>query len=600
MAEKIEYDIVVNGKKAKTSIEGVDKAQSELESNVKKSSASISVSWSKIGASIAAAGAIMGLAVNQASNLSKATFGLSDSMKSYITEVSNMSGLTQEMIAGFVQTGKSSDLADAEIKQMIDTAIALGRAYPHESIETFIDNLSMLNTSGEAQGFIVDILEKKWGNIDLKGKTLAEKMDLIQKATAGVNEEFEKTAGSKIDTVITKISNTFKSFGNSLLSVANNWGWLDAANDQLDKMLLGMKEINKYSLQDSKTAKTLQEERIKQLEAERSASIEILGLDFKRGEASKRAYDQEIASAKMRLNAINEQLKKMEELDAKEKENAENAAKRRAEQIEIERLIEEEKQKKLEAEKKATIEAEKALLDYLQTMEDADDYISRLEGSKIWTQDIVTRLQEVDDETKKVTDNISDYFDDTFAKNLADSLAEGKASFEDFANSVISDIARIIIQKNISDPLASSLGGFLDGIFSPDTFSASSSAGALGVGASYGAGLAQGGVFSEKRFASGGVVTRPTRFANGALVAERNRAEGILPLERTASGDLGVKANISSPQTQTKAEINFNVQAIDSNSFNSYLVNNKKTIEQIINSSLTTNGSVRRTIKQVG
>ena len=49
----------------------------------------------------------------------------------------------------------------------------------------------------------------------------------------------------------------------------------------------------------------------------------------------------------------------------------------------------------------------------------------------------------------------------------------------------------------------------------------------------------------------------------------------------------------------TTAEINFNVQAIDASSFNSYLVNNRGTIEGIINASLTSNGSVRRTIKQV-
>ena len=48
----------------------------------------------------------------------------------------------------------------------------------------------------------------------------------------------------------------------------------------------------------------------------------------------------------------------------------------------------------------------------------------------------------------------------------------------------------------------------------------------------------------------------------------------------------------------TTAEINFNVQAIDASSFNNYLVNNRSTIEGIINSSLTTNGSVRRTIRQ--
>lgn len=50
----------------------------------------------------------------------------------------------------------------------------------------------------------------------------------------------------------------------------------------------------------------------------------------------------------------------------------------------------------------------------------------------------------------------------------------------------------------------------------------------------------------------------------------------------------------------TVAEINFNVQAIDASSFNSYLVNNRDTIESIINNSLITNGTVRRTINMVG
>ena len=47
----------------------------------------------------------------------------------------------------------------------------------------------------------------------------------------------------------------------------------------------------------------------------------------------------------------------------------------------------------------------------------------------------------------------------------------------------------------------------------------------------------------------------------------------------------------------TTAEINFNVQAIDASSFNSFLVNNRDTIESIVNNSILTNGSVRRTIQ---
>ena len=100
--------------------------------------------------------------------------------------------------------------------------------------------------------------------------------------------------------------------------------------------------------------------------------------------------------------------------------------------------------------------------------------------------------------------------------------------------------------------------------------------------------------FTLPGFAAGG---RPTP-NQPSIVGERgaelfipDRAGTIVPNHQlnTATGEV----------KQVSAEINFNVQAIDAASFNNYLVNNRGTIESIINSSLTSNGSVRRTIKQV-
>lgn len=95
-------------------------------------------------------------------------------------------------------------------------------------------------------------------------------------------------------------------------------------------------------------------------------------------------------------------------------------------------------------------------------------------------------------------------------------------------------------------------------------------------------------------FANGG---RPS-VGKASIVGERgaelfvpDRAGTIIPNHQlnTATGEV---RNIH-------AEITFNVNAIDSNSFHSYLIGSKSTIEGIINASLTGNGSVRRTIKQV-
>ena len=93
-------------------------------------------------------------------------------------------------------------------------------------------------------------------------------------------------------------------------------------------------------------------------------------------------------------------------------------------------------------------------------------------------------------------------------------------------------------------------------------------------------------------------------FANGgrppvgrpSIVGEKG-AELFVP---DSAGTIIPNHELGGSSQHTTAEINFNVQAIDAASFNSYLVNNRDTIESVINNSLLTNGSVRRTIQMVG
>jgi hypothetical protein len=133
-----------------------------------------------------------------------------------------------------------------------------------------------------------------------------------------------------------------------------------------------------------------------------------------------------------------------------------------------------------------------------------------------------------------------------------------KTSFKDMARSIIADLIRMQVRALLVRSISGGFGFKLPG------------------------------------FAAGG---RPTP-NQPSIVGERgaelfipDRAGTIVPNHQlnTATGEV----------RQVSAEINFNVQAIDAASFNNYLVNNRGTIESIINSSLTSNGSVRRTIKQV-
>lgn len=101
-----------------------------------------------------------------------------------------------------------------------------------------------------------------------------------------------------------------------------------------------------------------------------------------------------------------------------------------------------------------------------------------------------------------------------------------------------------------------------------------------------------------------GVATSLFGFANGgrppvgrpSIVGERG-AELFVP---DSAGTIIPNHELGGSSQHTTAEINFNVQAIDAASFNTYLVNNRDTIESVINNSLLTNGSVRRTIQMVG
>lgn len=102
---------------------------------------------------------------------------------------------------------------------------------------------------------------------------------------------------------------------------------------------------------------------------------------------------------------------------------------------------------------------------------------------------------------------------------MLDFALSGKASFKDMIDSMISDLVRLIAKQMILKALG---GGILGGIF------------------------AEGAAFSGGRvipFARGGVVSSPTIFpmAQGMGLMGEAGPEAVLPLKRTADGDLGVQ-----------------------------------------------------------
>lgn len=148
-----------------------------------------------------------------------------------------------------------------------------------------------------------------------------------------------------------------------------------------------------------------------------------------------------------------------------------------------------------------------------------------------------------------LSQNIANGITQTFGR-LENTFTEftrtGRFAFREFAAGVIDDLNRIIIRALIIRPIAQGILGGLGGVDTGTTTASSSG----GFQSSFGFGdynmNATGGAFNNgvKYFAKGGVVDRATMFGmrNGMGVMGEKGPEAILPLRRTGSGDLGVRA----------------------------------------------------------
>lgn len=144
-------------------------------------------------------------------------------------------------------------------------------------------------------------------------------------------------------------------------------------------------------------------------------------------------------------------------------------------------------------------------------------------------QQAIATFREADDAAKRASETARD-LGLTFSSAFEDAVLEGKKVSE-VLNGLAKDIARVALRQLVTQPLLNAAGGALSGVLG----------GVLG--------SAKGNAFRGGRltpFAKGGVVTKPTVFpmAKGAgIMGEGGRAEGVLPLQRTSGGDLGVKAS---------------------------------------------------------
>ena len=177
-----------------------------------------------------------------------------------------------------------------------------------------------------------------------------------------------------------------------------------------------------------------------------------------------------------------------------------------------------------------------------------------------WTNGAKDAFASYLEDAGNVAKKTQDLFSSAFGKAedaLFEFVTTGKLNFKSLIASILSDIARYLIQTTIMAPIIASLRslmGFADGgVFSGGSPMA----------------FANGAAFMSGRvtpFANGTVVSSPTLFpmsGGGMGLMGEAGPEAIMPLNRDPSGRLGVKATGISNVSNTYA-INISVGSVDS------------------------------------
>ncbi|EMZ58536.1 lambda family phage tail tape measure protein [Pseudomonas sp. P179] len=196
---------------------------------------------------------------------------------------------------------------------------------------------------------------------------------------------------------------------------------------------------------------------------------------------------------------------------------------------------------------------------YRDTVISNYDKITKAQGD--WRSGASSAFQTYLESARDVAGQTKSLFTSAFS-SMEDSIANfattGKLSFSDFAKSILADMARIATRAAASQALSSLFGGFFgDG-------NAAAQSGVDNLVSNSGL-FANGGAFAGgvQMFATGGaftnsVVSTPTAFGmSGGRMGVMGEAgpEAVMPLTRTSSGALGVRA-MGGSSSQINVEVN--------------------------------------------
>ena len=153
---------------------------------------------------------------------------------------------------------------------------------------------------------------------------------------------------------------------------------------------------------------------------------------------------------------------------------------------------------------------------------------------------------------------------DSSLKLMQDWALGGKASFKDFANSILMDLLRIVHEISVAQPLMDSLRAFLH--------------------QKEAAGGGSGGVFSGIASIFSGIFTSTKAFASGGIISEPVTGIGLSSGQRYTFGEEGAEAVIpmnkkqSQDQPQANNNVSVTINALDSKSLTELLRDNPQAV----------------------
>jgi TP901 family phage tail tape measure protein/lambda family phage tail tape measure protein len=162
-------------------------------------------------------------------------------------------------------------------------------------------------------------------------------------------------------------------------------------------------------------------------------------------------------------------------------------------------------------------------------------------------EDIIKGMEEVHYSSWQMSRDIEAATVSAFS-GMTDAIVEfvttGKVNFTSLADSILKDLARIAVRETITSPLAAGIKGLISGLVSSTLAPPGATTNVKDWMPDYSIDSAKGNVFRSLSLSaySNSIVDKPTFFARGGNVMGEAGPEAILPLRRTASGNLGVES----------------------------------------------------------